>query len=59
MRGQILTLIIEEGMGNVCGDSFSRTLVMIVFQMGDAPVIPEAIWLMGVLSLLPTQTPTR
>ncbi len=35
-------------------------LVISLFQIGAAPVIPEAkFWLIGVLSLLPTQTATK
>jgi len=33
---------------------------MILFQIGAAPVMPEArVWLIGELSLLPTQTATK
>lgn len=32
---------------------------MVFAQIGEAPVIPEATWLIGVLSLLPTQVAIR
>jgi hypothetical protein len=38
---------------------FARSAENILFQMGDAPVIPDAILAIGELSLLPTQTATR
>lgn len=46
-----------------CGERLvgvsSRIWVMILFQTGVAPVIPDAIRDMGVLSKFPTQTATR
>ena len=36
----------------------SSSFRIILDQIGEAPVIPEATWLMGELSLLPTQAAT-
>ena len=37
---------------------FSKSSLIIFDQIGEAPVTPEATWLMGELSLLPTQAAT-
>ena len=56
---QILTLLIPSGTFQSIEGEALRTVDIILFQIGAAPVIPEAILLIGELSLFPTQVKTR
>lgn len=59
VRGQMATLTrllgVTKGGGGLC----ANRVVKVWAQMGEAPVMPEAMELMGELSLLPTQTATN
>ncbi len=56
---QIFTLEIPSGVFQSIEGALSNTADIISFQIGEAPVTPEAIWLIGELSLFPTQVATR
>ena len=59
VRVQISTLTILAGGVKVWVGWSCKSKVMILFQIGEAPVMPEATWDMGELSLLPTQTAVK
>lgn len=61
VRVQILILISSPGAvtESIWEMFFSKTTFIIFAQIGEAPVIPEAIFDMGWLLLLPTQVETK
>ena len=56
---QIFTLLTPSGAFQSIEGLSARIADKILFQIGEAPVTPEAMRLMGELSLLPTQTAAR
>ena len=56
---QIFILLTPSGTFQSIEGSVFNIAVMILFQIGEAPVTPEATLLIGELSLLPTQVNTK